>query len=183
MPYMGKLDSPITIGRAEPVSPFIWGLLVRTTQVPLRHMSRALSWHSPIYDLLELVTDLVLGSHRCTIWMTWDNCRISKRSLGEGPILMADQKPESLNLNNNTINKEHLQIKLCGQKGVLHEPGEERKMEEWSFFFLVCFFCLCFKINILTCIFNFYLIPIISFLVFFCRGTTRVKGRYIGPGK
>ena len=56
-----------------------------------------------IYDLLECVKGPVLRSHSHRISMTQGNSQVSKRSLGEGPVLMVYQKPETLNQTNDSL--------------------------------------------------------------------------------
>lgn len=56
--------------------------------------------------------------------MTQGNCRISKRTFIEVAVLMMYQKPEALKLTNNTLNNEHLQVKLYGQNDML--PGTQQ---------------------------------------------------------
>ena len=41
----------------------------------------------PIYELLEYMKEPVLLNQSCRISMTPGNSRLSKRSLGEGPVL------------------------------------------------------------------------------------------------
>lgn len=53
-----------------------------------------------------------------------------ERSFGEGLVSIAEQKPEALNLTDNTLHDERLQGRLFGQKSRLHEtlqlPGSPR---------------------------------------------------------
>ena len=81
----------------------------------------------PIYDLPDCLEGVVLLNHSHRISMTQGNSRISDRNMGEGPVLMVDQKPEALNLTNNSFYSEHFQIKLFQQRSLLPIPLRQKK--------------------------------------------------------
>lgn len=107
-------------------------------------------------------------------------------------VLMVYQTPEALNLMNNTLHNKYLQIKLFGQRVIMHDtqllpmPVTEMNEEETErqerprsavFLFdalvLVPHFCFCFLLFKLIFLFvlltsYFYFISIISFEVSFC---------------
>lgn len=55
----------------------------------------------PTYELMELMKELVLQNRSCRISKTLGNNRIPERSLSDGPVLVACQKPETLNQTKN----------------------------------------------------------------------------------
>lgn len=84
----------------------------------------------------------------------------------EGPVLMPYQKPEALNLTNDSLHSKHLQVKLFGQGGLVHDTqqlpchqdqgrgdGNVGKTEEQSevFFGGGCLFLFCFLLFVLFC--------------------------------
>lgn len=114
----------------------------------------------PIFDLWKHVRELALWNHSHRLSMTGNN-RLSKRSLSEGPVLMAYQKLEALNPTSNTQHYEYFQVKVNGQKGILHDTPrlpttkmneemlekQERRISKAGFFCLL--FCLhCFVFNV-----------------------------------
>lgn len=57
-----------------------------------------------ICDLREWsLKGVVLCIYSCTIFITWGNSRISKRSFDEGPVLLVYQRPKILNQANNSL--------------------------------------------------------------------------------
>ena len=65
-----------------------------------------------IFDLLEHMKPLVQWNHSNGISMTQSNSRIFHKRFVLCPVLMVYQKPEALNLTNNTLHNEHLKVKL-----------------------------------------------------------------------
>lgn len=51
--------------------------------------------------------------------MTWDKRRMSKRSLGEDPVMIECQRIEVLNFRPMSAWNTHLQVVLTGQKSML----------------------------------------------------------------
>lgn len=104
-------------------------------QIYIQGFEWALSNIYPIYDLLECMKGLVLWNLRHRISITGVISRMFKRSFSEGPVLTMYQKPEELNLDNHTLNNEHLQVKLCEPKCILHDtqqlPMTPRWMKRW----------------------------------------------------
>lgn len=69
-----------------------------TIQDPIQGSELAYPNIYSTYDLLEHVKGLVMQNHSLRISMTQGSSRTSERSFREGPVLMAKQKPETLNL-------------------------------------------------------------------------------------
>ena len=59
-----------------------------------------------IYSIYNLIHDMkshIVWNQSHRIFMTQGKCRIVKRSFSECPVFMVYQKPEALNLPNNTL--------------------------------------------------------------------------------
>lgn len=130
----------------------------------------------PIYSLLEHGKGLVLQNHSLRVSMTLGNSRTSKRGFSESPALMLYQEPKIWNLTSHTLHNESLQIKLCGQKGLLHDTQQlpvslrgvgmrQRGGEDGG---ATCFFRLFFYLFLdwgeCLCLFNYY--SYVNFYVF-----------------
>lgn len=99
-----------------------WGELTSPATTQAQNQSYGvlhLNIHS-ICDLLEHVKGQVLQTPSCRISMTQGNDRITKRGPCVGPALTVWQKPEALS-QTMTLCNAHLQIKINGQKGLLHD--------------------------------------------------------------
>ena len=90
----------------------------------------------PIYELLKCVKgpDLQIQNYRVS--MTQGINRISRRSSGEGPILIEKQKPETLSQTNIDGN-EHL--KIYGLRGILCDSLGHTTVSTLRKLFLFCF--------------------------------------------